>query len=294
MSLLSSFYVHLLCTLQLSGITYYNVQQLNVMSYVGVYYPMADLTRLPIIVMEKMYKSLRDWIEECNKIVIPVNVKLSILDDVCLGLRYLHSKDPPILHRDLTPNNILLTSYLEAKISDLGVAKAVQTKSLQSMTKAPGTAIFMPPEALADEPIYGLPLDVFSLGGVILFTTIQQWPQPASWIQIDSDTGNKMYLSEVQRRQHYLDKMTGDVVELIVKPLIISCLSDNPKDRPSVKQVYTKIMAAKRASIENSNSCCGELNRVKWWVKVSGEQEFPSLNVELQQQQVSYSIACIW
>ena len=77
----------------------------------------------------------------------------------------------------------------------MGVAKALQTNSLQSLTKDPETAEFMPPEALAD----GLPLDMFSLGEVIIFTTIQQWPHPRSWIQIDSDTGNKVYLSEVQR-----------------------------------------------------------------------------------------------
>ena len=238
--------------------------------------------------MEKMCQSLRNLIEEYDSILIPVNLKLSILDDVCLGLRYLHSKDPPILHRDLTPNNILLTSYLEAKISDLGVAKAVQTKSPQSMTKAPGTADFMPPEALADKPIYGLPLDVFSLGGVILFTTIQQWPHPTSWVQIDADTGNKTYFSEVQRRQCYLDKITGDVAELIIKPLVISCLSDNPKDRPLIKQVSLKIKNARSAFVENSSNCCGELNHVKCWDEVSPDQKPPSLNLQSQQQQVNY------
>ena len=99
---------------------------------------------------------------------IPLLVKLSILYDASLGLRCLHGREPPILHRDISPNNILLTSYLQAKISDLGVAKAVMIESNKTMTKTPGTAVFMPPEALDDKPIYGPSLDVLSFGGVII------------------------------------------------------------------------------------------------------------------------------
>ena len=57
-----------------------------------------------------------------------------ILDEVCLGLRYLHSRNPPIIHRDITPNNILLGVHLEAKITDLGVAKVVKSDNQKSMT----------------------------------------------------------------------------------------------------------------------------------------------------------------
>ena len=113
---------------------------------------------------------------------IPLNVKLSILDEVCLGLRYLHSRNPPIVHRDLTPNNILLSRCLETKITDLGVAKVMQTTDTNTVTKAPGTTDFMPPECLADRPVYGVPLDVFSYGVVILYIITQLWPQPSSWV----------------------------------------------------------------------------------------------------------------
>ena len=50
--------------------------------------------------------NLRGLMENYNK--IPLNVKLSILDDIYHSLRYLHRSNPPIVHRDLTPNNILL------------------------------------------------------------------------------------------------------------------------------------------------------------------------------------------
>ena len=79
-------------------------------------------------------------------------VKLSMLLDVSRGLWYLHTHHPPIVHRDLSPNNILLTSQFVAKISDLGVAKVIQADSENIMTRAPGTVDFMPPEALLWRP----------------------------------------------------------------------------------------------------------------------------------------------
>ena len=132
-----------------------------IVTSLGVYHPAMDQYRLPVMVMEKMQHSLRGLVEKYDD--IPLNVKLSILDEVCLGLRYLHSKNPPIVHRDLTPNNILLSYRLEAKITDLGVAKVMKSDNQKTMTKLPGTPDFMPPEALSIRPAYGPSLMCFHM-----------------------------------------------------------------------------------------------------------------------------------
>ena len=238
-----------------------------IVTSLGVYYSATDQYRLPVMVMEKMQQSLRGLMDKFSN--IPLNVKLSILDEVCLGVRYLHSRNPPIVHRDLTPNNILLSHYLEAKITDLGVAKVMQTTDTKTMTKAPGTTDFMPPESLADRPIYGAALDIFSYGGVILYTITHLWPQPSSWIQFDPDTGRSIYLSELQRRQHYLDKMTGDAADL--KPLVTSCLDNNPKNRPPVAQVSMTIKRAKNVCSQKSS--CDGMSPIEWWIEASSEKQ---------------------
>ena len=238
-----------------------------IVTSLGVYYPAMDQYRLPVMVMEKMQHSLRALVEKYDN--IPLNVKLSILDEVCLGLRYLHSRNPPIVHRDLTPNNILLSYHLEAKITDLGVAKVMQTTDTKTMTKAPGTTDFMPPECLADRPVYGVPLDVFSYGGVILYTITQLWPQPSSWVQFDPDTGRRIVLSELERRQRYLDKMTGGATDL--KPLVMSCLDDNPKRRPLVVQVSMTIKKAKDVCSQKSSH--DGMRPIVWWAEVSSQQQ---------------------
>jgi len=188
-----------------------------------------------------MQSSLRGLVEEYTS--IPLHVKLSILDEVCLGLRYLHSRSPPIVHRDLTPNNILLGRSLEAKITDLGVAKVMKTDNRTSMTKIPGTPDFMPPEALTKSPVYGQPLDVFSYGGVVLNVITQQWPEPTDQLQFNTSTKKWEVISEVTRRQKYLDMLIGNATSL--KSIVISCLDDDADDRPPLTQVSTEIKRIK-------------------------------------------------
>ena len=213
----------------------------NIVQFLGVYHPSTDESGLPVMVMEKMQDSVTSLIEKYDD--IPLLVKLSILHDVSLGLRYLHDHDPVVIHRDLNPNNILVTSHLEAKITDLGVAKAIMINTGKTLTKTPGTSAFMPPEALDNKPVYGAPSDVFSFGGVILFMTSGQWPTPKSWLQIDPESKKKILLSEVERRQQYIDMMTGSNADL--KPLMISCLKDDPDSRPSVADISERIKAMK-------------------------------------------------
>jgi len=212
-----------------------------------------------------------------NYINIPLNIKLSILDGVCLGLRYLHGRNPPIVHRDLTPNNILLGGRLEAKITDLGVAKVIQTDSKMTMTKIPGTPDFMPPESITQKPIYGPSLDVFSYGGVVLYIITEQWPKPTDREQFNSNTDKWEVVSEVTRRQGYLDMLAGGAADLV--PLVTSCLSDNPKKRPSVTQVSMEIKRVKDVCSQQAGR--DGMSPIAWWAEVSGQSSS-------QQQQVCY------
>ena len=214
----------------------------NIVKFLGIYYPESGAQggtariRLPIMVMEKMAQNLTSFIEKFSG-TIPVYLKFSIINDVALGLYYLHSQNPPIIHRDLSPNNILLTDHNVAKIGDLGVAKVAQAGSKK--TTMPGTIDFMPPEVVGHSPEYGPPMDVFSFAGIILHTFTQQWPTPSNSKIIDPITRKLFALSEVERRSKYLDLMTGEGA--VLKPLIEECLDDDPAIRPLIVAVCEKI-----------------------------------------------------
>ena len=225
------------------------LNHVNVVPLLGIYYPKKQ--SFPVMVMELMHESLTNYAAQPD---VSLKNKLSILHNVAKGLSYLHSNQ--VVHRDLSPNNVLIKySGVDqvppdapvAKIADLGVAKIIRTDSKRTqtpLTKLPGTADFMPPEAFDDNPHYNTSLDVFSYGGVMLYTVNGIWPTPAAQVERNPYTNELRALSEIERRQQYLDKMTGKEVELL-KPLIKDCLNNNPTMRPSIFDLSNKIMPLK-------------------------------------------------
>ena len=103
------------------------------------------------------------------------------------------------------------------------------------LTKVPGTIDFMPPEAFARSPVYGVGMDVFSYGGIMLFVATHKWPTPTEQVELDPVTNKFVAHSEVECRQEYLDEMTGDMERF--KPLVESCLSNNLTKRPTMPAV---------------------------------------------------------
>ena len=252
----------------------------NIIQFLGVYYPAsrsehaASRIPLPVMVMEMMACSLTSIVDKHEN--IPIHIKYSIVYDVSLGLCYLHNHDPPIVHRDLSPNNILLTTHHVAKISDLGVAKVIKADSKKTMTKVPGTVDFMPPEALSNRPDYGPPMDIFSLAGIILHTFNQEWPHPVDQVEFDPKTRKRVALSEIERRQRYLDKMTGEARKL--KPLVEECLDSDPRVRPVIGNVCERIQLSK-------NNCSSEFPQDY----IVLYQQIKQLKVENTQLQVENS-----
>ena len=229
----------------------------NIVQFLGVYIP-GGQSLLPVLVMERMQESLTSVVEKYPN--IPMFVKLSMLLDVSRGLWYLQAHDPPIVHRDLSPNNVLLTSQFVAKISDLGVAKVIQADSKKTKTYAPGTVDFISPEALLETPEYGPPLDIFSYGGVILHVVNQEWPKPLHYVMTNHRTGKVLGLTEVERRQKHVEKITGTPVDL--RPLVEQCLDNQPSRRPPISDVSKRMRRMKEA--ESARCPRVNMNPITW------------------------------
>ena len=145
----------------------------NIIQFLGVCF--LPNCQLPLLVMEKLDGNLDDLLETVPNISLAL--KCSILGDVVKGLLYLHKRTPQIIHRDLTAKNVLLTTSLMAKITDLGNSRIVNIQPgqlIQTLSKNPGTAVYMPPEALtAAAARYGPSLDIFSFGHLGIFVGLQ-------------------------------------------------------------------------------------------------------------------------
>ena len=99
------------------------VRHPNIVQFLGVYFQQG--VQAPILVMEFLPTNLTSCIERYG--ILPKEMNYSILHDVALGLCYLHSQTPPIIHRDLSSNNVLLTPNMTAKTIRSGCGQDPQS-----------------------------------------------------------------------------------------------------------------------------------------------------------------------
>ena len=210
-------------------LTWSKLRHPGVVQFLGVH--MERTPRLPVLVMEKMDTSLRTYLEDHSKEEFPLHQKAFVLRQVTQALAYLHSQNPPLVHHDLSPNNVLLNvvSFV-TKVSDFGMSRAISPSALSRKSSIKGTLAFMAPEALHDPPQYNEKLDVFSFGNVIISTLIHEWPNPGPPNQYRGD--QLVALSELQRREHYVVKLTAREKQLFL-PIVRQCLENRPDKRPS-------------------------------------------------------------
>ena len=179
------------------------------------------------IVMELMATSLHKFLNEtqASKDVIPVDLQRSILLDVSRAMTYLHSVD--LIHRDLSTNNVLLTSHYVAKVSDFGTLKVYAYKD-QEQSEFPGTPAFTPPEARGSN--YSEKVDVFAFGCILLHVLTHIWP----------DAIGSAEDSEWKKREYLVKELTlAQVDEFGV--LIQECLDDVPENRRTFAYIANQI-----------------------------------------------------
>ena len=212
------------------------VRHPSIVQFLGVYYQQG--MKVPILVMEFLTTNLSSEIK--SKGILPQELSFSILHDVALGLQYLHMKHPPIIHRDLSANNILLSVNMKAKISDLGMARMINMNALQAskMTETPGTPAYMPPEVMVANPKYDTSVDEFSYGILMIHVLSGQWPEPQC-SQIRMEAGQMIPVSEAGRREYYLNDI-GRGHPLM--DLILKCISNDPSSRAKANEIV-KTMA---------------------------------------------------
>ena len=210
----------------------------NIVQFIGVYFE--EGSRVPILVMEFLPTTLAKCIDRYG--VLPEEISYSILHDVALGLYHLHSQTPPIVHRDLSANNVLLTPNMTAKISDLGVAKILNLtpQQMSCMTQTPGTPAYMPPEAMRANPRYDTRIDEFSYGILMIHVLCGRWPLPlCEPVRLDPRNPDRLVpASEADRREEYLQDI-GNTHPLM--DLILRCVSNNPARRARAAEIVPRM-----------------------------------------------------
>ena len=212
----------------------------NIVKMLGVYTPPdASESTWPVLVMELMEYPLAKLTMNDEELFIPMYVKLSILQDISAGLCYLHTMNPPILHCDLSPYNILLTADLVAKLANFGEAAKVAKGHLRLnawrlhgwWSRYDGFHCDVEwPEKLyfksQEDDYYTLSTEVFSFGCIACHVITQKWHTVRSTL-IGPPSTYKEYIHEIS--------------EGPIKQLIVSCVMDKQKKRPPITVVRESI-----------------------------------------------------
>ena len=199
----------------------------------------------PVLLMELMDDSLTHFLEASPE-QLPYHLEVNLCHDVALALAYLHSNG--ITHRDLSSNNVLLIAGSRAKVTDFGMSKLLDAApQMTPLTKCPGTAAYMPPEAFKIPPVYTSKLDCFAHGVLGIQIMTRQLPEPGSSEQEIEDprspTGTmKMPILETERRKPHIYRIDPNHPLL---PITIRCLSYNERDRPSTQQLCHQLAVLK-------------------------------------------------
>ncbi|MEW5741738.1 MAG: protein kinase [Myxococcota bacterium] len=96
-----------------------------------------------------------------REVPIPVGFACRVVHDTCLGLHYAHHfTDPtgqkmPVVHRDVSPKNVMVTYTGQVKVIDYGIAKAKGRLNRTQVGIVKGTSGYMSPEQVKNEPLDG-------------------------------------------------------------------------------------------------------------------------------------------
>ena len=85
-----------------------SIRHPNIVQYHCVCY--LPNSKSPALVVEQLQTNLHDYLLNPSYANLPLNAKVSILQDIARGLAYLHNHKPAVVHLDLTARNVLLNS----------------------------------------------------------------------------------------------------------------------------------------------------------------------------------------
>jgi len=212
----------------------------NIVSFVGVAW---DSLSDVCVVLEFMdggdLRTMLDKYEEESQPVGLNRQMISIALQVCHALVYLHSLQPPVIHRDLKSRNVLLNRAMEAKLSDFGISRE---RMERTMTAGVGTSLWMAPEVMLGE-WYDDKADMFSFG--VLLSELDVHSLPYSNVKrISRDSYGRilpdtMLLQQVASGQVRVEFSSAGAPS--ITQLGYACVSIDPSLRPSAAEVLYRL-----------------------------------------------------
>jgi len=174
------------------------------------------MTYMPGGTLERFWRSF-------GRDLMPVEQVVDIIKQASRGLAVAHAASPPIVHRDIKPQNILVgfgSDGFSVRLSDFGLAKAVNPLTL--LVSAKGTLGFKPPESL--ENVDSCAADIWAIGTTLYLLLTDEMPFPMLDDR-DVEDANR-FLRPIRPPSMY-----NVHVDSGLESIIFRCLAATPSDR---------------------------------------------------------------
>lgn len=213
------------------------------------------------LVMEFMERGSLECVQKALQGPPPWPLLFRLAHQVALGMNFLHSRTPAVLHLDLKPSNVLLDSYLNVKLTDFGLAKTDSSPvRLRDSEQEVGTTSFMPPEAFYASYIPSRATDIYSYG--ILLWCISTGKLPYGRV-----TSTMVRFRIPKGDRPLLDEIDSHDVLAELKELMTRCWMASPEQRPSSHNCTTqteKLYEKHKHDIDNAvHDVLVKLGRIK-------------------------------
>ncbi len=165
-------------------------------------------------------------------------------------LKYLHSLMPPVIHRDIKPQNIILRRDGRIFLVDFGAVQDVYRYTVSRGGTFVGTLGFMPPEQLRGKVVPAS--DLYSLGATLLFLLTKKWPDELPQRRMKIDFRSQVNISH--QFADWLEKILEPLVEdrFISATEALAALQGKVQITPTVKKMRSQPISD-RKTIEKTN-----------------------------------------
>ncbi|KAI5016031.1 hypothetical protein ZWY2020_005763 [Hordeum vulgare] len=166
--------------------------------------------------------------------------RIALATDVAQAISYLHHEcSPPIIHRDITSNNILLDTSLKAFVSDFGTARILKPDS-SNWSALAGTYGYIAPE-LSYTSVVTEKGDVYSFGVVVLELVMGKHPRNLLDGSLSNGEQSMMVKDILDQRPTTPITTEESSLALLIK-LALSCLESSPQARPTMQEAYQTLI----------------------------------------------------
>ena len=161
---------------------------------------------------------------------LPGSMLSRIGADVAAGLAHAHERG--VIHRDIKPQNVLMDEYGSPKLTDFGIARALNVDHSTSTDSYLGTPLYSSPEQLRGEEVTEKS-DIYSLGATLYHAAVGEPPFSGSWLEVASQQVVKPPVPPRARGAYIGERLEA---------LILACLAKHPEDRPDADTLHERLL----------------------------------------------------